>query len=465
MRVIYDIECYPNVFTLAAEHADYPLTWGFEISPWRDDTKQLLDWLLWLKNQDAEMVGFNNVGFDYSVLHQLIQMGGATPATLYEKCKQIIDSEDRFANIVYPSDRFVKQLDLMRIHHFDNKARMTSLKALEFNMRMENVSDLPFPVGSTLNQEQIKVLREYNAHDVRATKKFYHKSLEMIAFREELTKKHGRDFMNHSDVKIGKEIFQMELEKAGVQLYEYGPSGRQPKQTKRPVLHLKEAILPWIEFETPGFKRVLEWLRQQSIVETKGVFTDLTVREFGLDFVFGTGGLHASVENTTLIADENTIIESRDVSSYYPNLAIRNRFYPAHLGEKFCDIYESLYEQRKTYKKGTAENAMLKLALNGTYGASNDKFSVFYDPLFTLRITLNGQLLLCLLVENLMKVPTVQVRMINTDGLEYTIHPDHVAQADTVCDWWCQLKKLQLEKARYSKLVIANCNNYIGEFV
>jgi hypothetical protein len=30
------------------------------------------------------------------------------------------------------------------------------------------------------------------------------------------------------------------------------------------------------------------------------------------------------------------------------------------------------------------ESAMLKLALNGVYGDSNNVFSVFYDPLFTM---------------------------------------------------------------------------------
>ena len=45
---------------------------------------------------------------------------------------------------VKPTDRYVDQLDLFLIHHFDNRARSTSLKVLEFNMRADNISDLPF---------------------------------------------------------------------------------------------------------------------------------------------------------------------------------------------------------------------------------------------------------------------------------------------------------------------------------
>ena len=239
MRIIYDIETYPNCFTLAAEHADMPLRWAFEISPWRDDRAQLWLWLLWLRGVGAQMVGFNNAGFDYPVLHLFCQMQGkATHADLYQKAMQIIqsrDDEDKFAHTVFPSDRFVDQIDLFKIHHFDNKAKMTSLKALEFNMRLDSVEDLPFPVGVPLSPDQVPVLREYNAHDVHATKAFYHESLPMIDFREQLSKKHGKDFLNHNDTKIGAEIFQMALEAAGVPCYEYGPNGRQPRQTQRPV--------------------------------------------------------------------------------------------------------------------------------------------------------------------------------------------------------------------------------------
>ena len=91
------------------------------------------------------------------------------------------------------------------------------------------------------------------------------------------------------------------------------------------------------------------------------------------------------------------MIIDMDVKSYYPNVVIASEFYPEHLGKDFCVFYKQLYEMRKKYPKGSIENEMLKLALNGTYGDTNSKFSVFYDPLVTMRTTLNGQLFLCVL--------------------------------------------------------------------
>lgn len=467
MDIIYDIETYRNCFTLAAEHAEYPMTWCFEISDYKDDSKELVDWLYWLKSINARMVGFNNLGFDYPVIHLLMQMGKATPSILYDKAMAIIgnqDDENRWQHMVYPSDRHIEQLDLFKIHHFDNKARATSLKVLEFNMRSENISDLPFPVGSSLTPEQIAKLREYNAHDVRETKKFYHLSKDMIRFREELVMKHGsdKDWINFNDTKIGKEYFIMRLEAAGVQCYEFGPSGRQPRQTKRAFINLNEVIFPWLKFENPEFQRILDWLRQQTITETKGVFKGLIARVDGIDFVFGTGGIHASVRNETIFSNDEFSIEDIDVEGYYPSTAIAQRFKPAHFPDIFCDIYGDLKEQRKLHKKGTAENAMLKLASNGVYGDSNNKFSVFYDPAMTMSITLNGQLLLCLLVENLLKIPGLRIIQSNTDGITVYCPRAHNAQMHSIVQWWEGITKLKMDFAEYKMMCIRDVNSYLA---
>lgn len=465
---VFDIETYPNVFTLAVEHADAPLCWMFEISDWRNDSRDIIAFLQFLKETNARMVGFNNLGFDYPVLHTLIRMGVSSAHTLYQKAMAIIGSQDedgdRWMHLVKPSDQFVTQIDLFKIHHFDNKARATSLKVLEFNMRSDSIEDLPFKVGTTLTREQVAVLKKYNQHDVAQTKAFYHKSLDMIHFREELTRKYARDFMNHNDTKIGKDYFVMKLEEAGVACYDYGDKGRTPRQTKRPVIHLKDAILPWIQFQQPEFNRVLGWLKQQSITETKGVFTDLTATINGFTFVFGLGGIHGSVESEIIESDSEHVIVDLDVTSYYPNLAITNGFHPAHLGKEFVAIYKYLFEQRKSYPKKSAESAMLKLALNGVYGDSNNQFSVFYDPLFTMSITLNGQLLLCLLAEGLMTIPGLRLIQVNTDGLTVRVPRTHKVLVDLARMAWQERTGLNLEEAVYKAMMIRDVNNYIGVF-
>lgn len=462
--VAYDIETYPNIFTCYVIHADTGRELYFEISDWRNDADLFCQFL---DSLNGRMIGFNNLGFDYPVIHFIYQVRRVSAWEIYNKAMSIIRAPDhaRFAHMVWESERVVPQIDLFKIHHFDNKARATSLKVLEFNMRSENIEDLPFDVGVELTLDQAKVLKRYNRHDVLETLKFHQESLDQIRFREELTKKYGRDFMNHNDTKIGKDYFIMRLEEENPGCcYQRVNGKRHIVQTHREFIRLADVIIPYIRFDDPEFTRILQWFKAQTITETKGVFSDVHCTVRGFQFDFGTGGIHGSVESQIVESDDQWIIEDWDVASFYPNLAIANGFYPEHLGKDFCTIYEDVYQQRKGYAKGTAENAMLKLALNGVYGDSNNQYSPFYDPQYTMSITINGQLLLCMLAEALMRLPELQMVQINTDGLTVRYPRQHKEWVHQVAKWWEQLTGLVLEDAEYSRMMIRDVNNYLAEY-
>lgn len=470
---IYDIETYPNVFTFAAMHAASGRKYVFEISSRKDDSQQLIAFLRILQLEHARMVGFNNIHFDYPVIHYILNnhILGLTAYQIYQKALSIINApwEDRFAHVIWDNDRCIEQIDLFKIHHFDNKARSTSLKLLEFNMRVDNVENLPFPPGTILSNDQIDTLIDYNLNgDVINTFMFYLHSLGDIAFRMDLSKKYNRNFMNHNDTKIGKDFFIMELEKTDKHAcYEYDPTGkRKPKQTIRNTINLNDAIFPYIKFNTPEFQRVRDWLAAQTIIETKGVFKDLSCTVDGFQYDFGTGGIHGSIPPCIISSDETHVIIDLDVTSFYPSIAIVNRVYPEHLSDKFCNIYKDVFDLRAKFPKKTHpnENTMLKLALNGVYGDSNNKYSVFYDPMYTMKITINGQLLLCLLAEYLRPIPGLQMIQINTDGLTVRVPRNITYMVNNARNAWEQLTRLQLEEARYNRMMIRDVNNYIGEY-
>ena len=468
MKIIYDIETYPDTFTLSAKVAGAQLRWQFIIGSHRNDGPELYDWMQWLRESGAKMVGFNNVGFDYPVIHQIIlNHNNACASQLYEKAMEIIQSQNinRFAHLIYADNMFVPQIDLFKIHHFDNVARSTSLKALEFAMRLDNIQDLPIPLGKpTLIESEVELLLKYNMHDVEATEKFYFKSLEKIEFRDELSKQTGVDFTNFSDVKIGAKIFELELNKRGVTTRVFGQDHKKvPLQTMRPSFGLGECIPSFIRFDTKELNDVVEVFRATTIRhgETKGVFKDLSAEVNGLIYYFGTGGVHASVSGRKFVACDEFEIIDIDVKSFYPQLAIGQHYYPQHLGDRFVDIYKELYDLRQTFDKSDPKNGMLKLALNGTYGGSNDIFSIFYDPKFTMLITIGGQLMIALLAELLSK--GCEVIQANTDGMTVRIRKQGVEWMNKVCGWWEQLCSLELEYTHYSRMWIADVNSYIAE--
>lgn len=465
----FDIETFPNAFTIGLLHPDTGQKWVFEISFRRNDIQLFCRYIEELQRQGCRLVGFNNIGFDYPVIHFIYQNRhtGITVKDIYDKAMAIINAHDnaKFAHMVWESDWLVPQIDLYKIHHFDNRARATGLKVLEFNMRMDNIEDLPFAVGTELNSEQLDTLIDYMWHDIDATDRFYNESLDQIRFREELSEKYDRNFLNHNDTKIGKDFFIMKLEEVQPGCcYQYVDGKRKMVQTQRERIDLAEVVLPYVQFEQPEFQRILIWFKSQVITETKGVFKDVNCVIDDFQFDFGTGGIHGSVESQIVYSDDYWIVEDWDVASYYPNLAIANGLFPQHLGQTFCTIYKEVYEQRKGYAKGTAENAMLKLALNGVYGDSNNKYSPFFDPQYTMSITINGQLLLCMLAEQLMKLTELSMVQINTDGLTVRYPRHHQQWVHSVCQWWEQLTNLTLESAEYNRMFIRDVNNYIAEY-
>jgi hypothetical protein len=533
-RWVYDIETYPNCFTFCAIPTDSNEGVVFEISDRKDHEKQLRKFCADLYKRKSSLIGFNNVFFDYPVLHYILTRKNLTAREIYNYAMSVIHAseEDKFKFIINDKQRFIPQIDLFKIWHFDNMARATSLKILEFNMKSDNIEDLPFPLGKMLTHDEIDVLIKYNGHDVIETRKFYERSIDKIDFRVELSDKYQKNFMNHNDTKIGKDYFIMELEKNNPGCcYMKGKGGKKVRQTRRKYIDLKEVVLPYVNFERDEFKEVLGWLQRQRITETKGVFNDITEYSLGglakfahmklkrkklkskptdsdvaklkannpscfieekqlksskkmsyyhcwyeaeklncvIDgfcYDFGTGGIHGSVESQVVCSDDEYVIIDLDVASYYPNLAIANRLYPSHLGEDFCDIYKDVYDQRVAYKKAGQESIqlMMKLALNGVYGDSNSQFSPFYDPKYTMTITIGGQLSLCMLAEQLLKIDDLSMVQLNTDGLTVKVPRKNKHLIDGYVKSWEDLTGLAMEEAVYSRMMIRDVNNYIAEY-
>ena len=489
---IYDIETYLDLFCVDFTHVETRTRYIFEVSDRVNQSPQFIRFLCRLRDEGARLFGYNNEGFDWPVCQYLMcdSRGYFEAIDAHRKANAIIGAgfgPARWDHNIWPSDRMVTQGDLFKIHHFDNAARSTSLKKLEINMRSRTVEDLPYPPDQPTTSEQKDEIIEYMCHDVSETLKFYYASLDQIRFRDELAERYPDmgDVLNMNDTKIGKKFFERELERNGTPCRVRVDGRKKPRQMIRNSVALRDVISNRVAFEHPEFQRVKSWLESQVLgpkqdpraapgeIETKGIFSDLSATIDGFQYDFGTGGIHGSLHSTVVHEDDEWEIWDWDVASYYPNIAISNRFYPEHLSENFCDIYETVYQMRKGHAKGTAENAMLKLALNGVYGDSNNKHSPFFDPQYTMAITINGQLLLCMLAEWLQfddggfniapeKCGGISMVQINTDGLTVRVRKNAVQLMKRICAEWEQHTGLELESVRYKSMFIRDVNSYLA---
>lgn len=473
--VVYDIETFPNMISVHWEDLDGSTANTYEISEYYDDREYLFDWLYRMKRDNRCMIGFNSIGFDWPILQWLYQRQNVTVDLIYGYAMNVLRSEDRFAYTVWESDRLVPQVDLFRMNHFDNRAKTTSLKALQVNMRAEAVVESAVPFGTMLTREQVAQVIEYNRHDVRETKRFAHHCMPALAFRSEMIDQFGLDVLNWNDTKIGAKILETRL---GRDLcYRWDDDGkRHIRQTPRQQIVLNDIIFPYIQFDHPEFQRVLNYMRQQVLVpddlndpdapiKTKGVFAGLSAHVGGLDFHFGTGGIHGSVRNTVVRATNNRRIRDIDVAGMYPAIAIVNKLAPQHLGSRFITEYARLPQERARFAKGTVQNASLKLAGNGTYGNTNNRYSPFYDPQYTMTVTINGQLMLAMLAEQLAQVPSLQLIQCNTDGITYAIDDEHEPEAAAVCRAWEKVTGLVLEDVDYDAMWLSDVNTYLARTI
>jgi len=77
--------------------------------------------------------------------------------------------------------------------------------------------------------------------------------------------------------------------------------------------------------------------------------------------------------------------------------------YPPHLGVEILEILKTLTDQRLEAKRvgDTITSDSLKLSINSCFGQNGDKHSFMYSPTSMLKVTINGQLFMLMLIEKL----------------------------------------------------------------
>jgi hypothetical protein len=467
---IIDYETLVDCTVLCAQHYKDPEDLRvFVVSRLRNDIQKLYLFLVDNVLDDEFHISFNGIGFDNQITSFIMNRFGIgiydtmngehIAAEIYEEAQRIITEQD-----FKPTwkNNVINTIDLYKLNHWDNPAKKSSLKWIQYSMDWYNIQEMPIHhTTSITKQEQLDTIIQYCINDVKSTTKIYQLSKSQIALRKALTKEYDIDMFSASEPRISKLLFMHFLsKKTGINKYELNQL-----RTRRETIRIGDIILPYIKFKHPEFKSVLD--KFKSIVldtrNTKGGFK-YSITHKGVKTDFGLGGVHGATSPGIYEAKDGMIIMTSDVTSFYPNLAIMNKWSPAHLPkEEFCEQYQWFFEERKKIPKKDPRNYVYKIILNSTYGLSNDENSFLYDPEFTMRITVNGQLCLTMLYEMLSTgIPGSIPIMQNTDGLEMMIPAHYKDKYLEICAEWEKLTKLSLEHDQYNKLILADVNNYIA---
>ncbi len=297
MSYVYDIETLASCFTYTGINIDTEEIVQYCIHKDKNEIEALVNHLQKCKGQ----IGFNNLNFDYPIIHEILinyhkfihdYSAEDIIKHLYSKAQFLIESQnnpDGFNNIIAIKDSDVKipQLDLFKMWHFNNKARNTSLKALEISMNYPNVMEMPIDhTRDDIKLEEIPSILEYNLNDVLATYKFYLLSLEKIKLRKNLISKYNLPCINFSDTKIGEELtLKIYCEKTKLSYWDV-----KKLRTYRTSINLKDCIFDYISFKNKEFNNLLNTLKNKTIYETKNSISYSVIYK-GFKYDYGTGGI------------------------------------------------------------------------------------------------------------------------------------------------------------------------------
>lgn len=468
---VMDYETMINFFCGVFTHYKTEETKTFVIHDLQNDFEEFMEFLHENKNNKERHISFNGLAFDAQITEYCFQnekewkkLSGARLAhEIYKKAQLVIDkSSNREWLDFYEAKMNIPQIDLFKLNHWDNPAKRSSLKWIQFSMNWHNLQDMPIHHSTPINtQEEIDDVVGYCINDVDSTKAILHLSSGQINLRNSLTQEYDINLFSASEPRISKELFLHFLaDKTGQKKNDIKYA-----RTNRTQILGKNIILPYTKFTRPEFQALYDNFYNAKIdpLKTKGSLS-YSISTDGVKIDFGLGGVHGAKESGVYEATEGMTIMTSDVVSYYPNLAIRNKWSPAHLDKSvFTEQYEWFFNERKKIPKSDPRNYVYKIILNSTYGLSNDKFCYLYDPQFTMQITINGQLSLMMLYEMIMeRIPGAVPLMQNTDGLETMIPTEHIEEYMKICKEWEDLTQLKLEHDEYQKLILADVNNYIA---
>ena len=479
--VTFDIETMQELFLVGIYDPHTDDYFEFEVSKWANELDSFVRFTE--AHKDDYWVGYNNLRFDSQVIEHIFRnyehwydiTGLEICALIAQKAADVIHDANYDVFPEYREEQLsLKQLDLFKLSHFDNKNRMVSLKRLEFEMDLENIEEMPIHhTRVNMTEAEIQLTKDYCKNDVMSTYEFYkittgdtehplYKGNNQVQLRQDIEEEFGIPCLNYSDSKIGDEM----IKKYYCQEKRINYNELPRKGYFRKDIAVKNCIAKYVEFKTPQLKDFLKGMKQRTM-KMQDEFLE-SIHFHNNEYTFARGGLHTVNGPKVFEATDDVEIIDWDVSSYYPAIIINNKRFPAHLGIEFLRGYQQMFEKRlelkplaKKDKRIAGIVGALKLAVNSVYGKSSDMQNWIYDRQLTMFTTITGELSLMMLIEAY-ELEGIHVISANTDGVTIQVNKYKLDKMNEINSWWVTLTSYELERTDYSKIIFSTVNDYLA---
>lgn len=477
---VYDIEVFQNIFHCSAINTETKEIHKFEISPRKNQLSELISFfkqvnspVSWNDNyttncsidSDKIFCGYNNLHYDNPVINYIIEYEHVLAEkpvlvitnSIFNLSREITNSGENIEKWKrWKYQVWFDSFDILTML-YSNKLRV-GLKEIQVTMQYKNVQEFVCDWSKPLPIEDFDSMIDYNINDIESTSALLDRCKKDIDLRLAIEDEYGVKVLSKDGVNIGMKILTHKyLEKTGLTWWDI-----KDLRSPQAYIPLKDVILPFIKYDSPILKSVLDEMKTQVVSPGRKGYEKNFVFG-GLRYTVGVGGIHSKNDPEIVIPAEDEMLIDIDVASLYPSMLIEYGFYPKHLGPEFLEVYSQIRSERIEAKHNgdKIKDSTLKLALNGLSGNLQNEHNFCYSPFAVMQIRINGQLLLLMLAEKLVELGC-RIVQANTDGLFVLLKKSVYDKVNIVCREWEQLTKLTLEEDRFEAMYQYAINDYIA---
>lgn len=477
---VYDIEVFQNIFHCSAINTETKEVLKFEISSRKNQLSELISFfkqvnspVSWNDNyttncsidSDKIFCGYNNLHYDNPVINYIIEYEHVLTEkpvlvitnSIFNLSREITNSGENIEKWKrWKYQVWFDSFDILTML-YSNKLRV-GLKEIQVTMQYKNVQEFVCDWSKPLPIEDFDSMIDYNINDIESTSALLDRCKKDIDLRLAIEDEYGVKVLSKDGVNIGMKILTHKyLEKTGLTWWDI-----KDLRSPQAYIPLKDVILPFIKYDSPILKSVLDEMKTQVVSPGRKGYEKNFVFG-GLRYTVGVGGIHSKNDPEIIIPAEDEMLIDIDVASLYPSMLIEYGFYPKHLGPEFLEVYSQIRSERIEAKHNgdKIKDSTLKLALNGLSGNLQNEHNFCYSPFAVMQIRINGQLLLLMLAEKLVELGC-RIVQANTDGLFVLLKKSIYDKVNIVCREWEQLTKLTLEEDRFEAMYQYAINDYIA---
>ena len=369
--------------------------------------------------------------------------------------------------------------------------------------------------------EWIDPTMHYNDNDVFIVCEMIRLFMDEVRLRYSISHNFKIDCLSSSRSNIADKLFISTYSKrSGL-----APEQWRGKKTERTAMSFKRVIFDWIKFKTKPLQELLEEMRsitlysvgKNALKEIAPKYPNLkylkTNNDSGwfeitinkLTYTIATGGLHTQdiprelrskielindfstgqVKQAKIaelakagaiwdnITNDSYIYVHWDIASFYPSIMVQYNIAPKHLNEKVFVSCVKYFRDTRVIAKHSKEKLIdgvppkilaeaLKIVINSIYGKFGFEKGDLYDRLCTLKVTINGQLMIMMLCEEL-ELNGIEVISANTDGIVIKLYKHNKSKFDNIAKRWMKLTGLSADSEEYLMYINRDINNYYIE--